>query len=331
MPSAFEPVDDRAYEPTPALLAAKAEPLGEAKTGRAPARSKANRSSKPGRAPKAGAPRPGKPPAGPSKARSRRSGGRSSMSSKMVAGIVGGVALLAVGLVAFLLTRGSDESDPGFTLNEDGVSNTSISAETVAPAVDEATTTTAVVAAPAASLPAVVSFDEAAIGPIQSETEYQVGIQDGPGSALYRLLIDGEPQAEPAPQLPLTVFTPGRHLLVVEITSPEGDVATDPVVVYALGSIPAASFRANLSSVHIETEGWREAVRQFDEFVAAGHTEMELMPSDWFPSLVPGYWNLFVDGFATGDEALAYCAQFELAVPDDCFAVHFDPDAPAGG
>ena len=72
---------------------------------------------------------------------------------------------------------------------------------------------------------------------------------------------------------------------------------------YAVGPIPEASYRANLSSVNVAEEGWAEAVRQFDEFVAAGHAELELMPSDWFPSLVPGYWNLFVDGFGTRDEA----------------------------
>jgi hypothetical protein len=336
MPSAFEPIDDRSYEPTPALLAAKAEPLGGTKTGRPPARSKAPRSSKPPRAPRSGAGRPGKPPAGPSKARGRKSGGQSG-AAKLLIGF-GILAALAGGAAFYFFTQGDGGTDAALTTGEgqptDGADGTDgVSPETgdaTDPAVEPEATSDPI-ASPEAELPPVVSFDEAAVGPIQSETEYQVGIQGGPTDALYRILVDGEPQAEPAAELPPTVFAPGRHLLVIEITNPAGTTSTDPVVVYALGPIPAASYRANLSSVHLVDEGWGEAVRQFDEFVAAGHTDLELMPSDWFPSLVPGYWNLFVDGFETAEQALEYCGQHELAVPDDCFAVQFDPDAPAGG
>ena len=331
VPSAFEPIDDRAYEPTPALLAAKAEPLGGAKTGRPPARSKANRPSKP---PRAGAGRPGKPPVGPSKARGRKPPGRSG-TPKMLIGLGVLVLIIAGGGIYYMLGNG-DETDPNLTLEDgqvgDGGDSISTDTDVTTDQADPTGTTDEAIASPGAveDPPPVVSFDEAAVGPIQSETEYQVGIQGGPSDALYRVLVDGEPQAEPAPELQPTVFVPGRHLLVIEITSPTATTSTDPVVVYALGPIPEASYRANLSSVNVAAEGWGEAVRQFDEYVAAGHANLKLMPSDWFPSLVPGYWNLFVDGFDTAEDALAYCAQHELAVPDDCFAVQFDPDAPAG-
>ena len=72
-------------------------------------------------------------------------------------------------------------------------------------------------------------------------------------------------------------------------------------------------------------------MRQFDEFVAAGHTDGQLMPSDWFPSLTPGYWNIFVGGFSDKPAAVTYCEAVGLAGPDQCFPQFFDPDASAGG
>ena len=54
-------------------------------------------------------------------------------------------------------------------------------------------------------------------------------------------------------------------------------------------------------------------------------------PVDRVPSLAQGYWNLFVGGFPDSDAAKAYCEQNGLSVPDQCFAVYADPNAPAGG
>jgi hypothetical protein len=318
VPSAFEPMDDHlGHESTPALLAAKAEPLGQSTSPR-PSRP---RSGRPGRATG-----PGRPPragSGPTRTRSRSQARRPNDSSKAVIGI-GVVAVVLVGIAAFFFMRGGDGDEP---VLDEATESTPVadSVTSSSPATDPVEE----VAAPTAAPPAVI-FDEAAIGPIQADTEYTIAVGEGPASAQYRLLVDGEPQTEPAPELPPVTFTPGRHVLVIEITSPEGDTATNPVLVYAIGPIPEASYRANLSSVDIEAEGWAEAVRQFDEFVAAGHTDLQLMPSDWFENLVPGYWNLYVDGFATATEALEYCASHGLAVPDDCFAVEFDPGAAVG-
>jgi len=127
------------------------------------------------------------------------------------------------------------------------------------------------------------------------------------------------------------MFSPGLHLLVVEITTPADLTTTVPVLVYAVEGLPPAGFRANLSSVNIENQGWAEAVRQFEEFVGLGHTDIQLMPSNWFPSRTPGHWDLFVGGFESSQTASDYCAQFSLAVPGQCFPVFIDPDAPAGG
>jgi hypothetical protein len=156
-------------------------------------------------------------------------------------------------------------------------------------------------------------------------------VSGGPAQASYQLLVDDAPQADPAPALPPVTFTPGRHLLVVNITSAEGNTSTAPVVVYALGPAPEPSYRANLASIDTTTEGWGVAVRRFDEYIAQGHSNLKLMPSDPYPSLKPGYWNIFVDGFADETAALAYCAQYNLAVPSDCFARYFDANAPASG
>ncbi|MDH3681732.1 MAG: hypothetical protein OEV40_17485, partial [Acidimicrobiia bacterium] len=219
------------------------------------------------------------------------------------------------------------ETDAATLTSDPGSETTAAPAEGDA----DAAATSAEPAGPATGLTPVVIFDEAAIGPIDAGVSYTIAIGEGPGNATYQLLVDGEAQAEPAPELPPVVFTPGRHLLVVNITSPEGNLSTDPVLVYAVGETPALTWRANLSSVNVETEGWAEAVRQYEDFVAAGHTELQLMPSERFPALTPGYWNLYIGGFEDNAAATAYCEQYGLTVPDQCFPQLADPNAAAGG
>ncbi|MFV0526433.1 MAG: hypothetical protein ACK5RL_18260, partial [Acidimicrobiales bacterium] len=177
-----------------------------------------------------------------------------------------------------------------------------------------------------------VRFDEAALGPIVTGTEYQIGIEDGPADATYQLFIDDQPVADPATTLPPVTFDNGLHKLQVEISDPSGPVTSPvPVLVYAAGPAPTApEWRANLSSVNVVEEGWTEAVTQYQDF-AAGHADLQMMPSDWIPSLPAGYWNIFVGGFSSRDQALAYCNQSGLAVPDQCFAVRVEPGAAADG
>lgn len=323
----FDPLDDLGGEATPALLAARAEPL-------------ASERRPPTAAPGGRAPRSSRPPSRGDGSRSPAKRSASSRSrkrrkpkepSKLLIGLgVAVVALAGVG-AAYLFTQRDDggtstsaDQVAGFEQAETDTSETTLATED-SPVMEEQT------AGPVTGLPPVVIFDEAAIGPVQAGQPYQIAVGDGPSGAQYQLLVDDVADAEPAPELPPVTFAPGRHLLVIEITSPEGDISTDPVVVYAVGEVPGVGYRANLSSVNIDTEGWAEAVRQFDEFVAAGHDQLELMPSSPFPSLVPGYWNIFVDGFDSATGATDYCEATGLTVPDQCFAQRFDPNAPAGG
>jgi hypothetical protein len=243
----------------------------------------------------------------------------------------GVVAILLAGFAsAYFLTRGGDESVD--TLNPDG---TDSSIESTQPtdgtgATVEGEPTQSTAPAPVEGPPTVV-FNEAAVGPIEAGIPYTLSVQNSPPGASFQLLVDDVPVAEPAPELAPTTFEPGRHLLVINITSAAGATATGPVLVFALPETPPAAWRANLSSVNIEAEGWAEAVTRYDAYVEAGHTDLQLLPSARVPSLTQGYWNIFVGGFADSAAATAYCEQSGLSVPDQCFAVYADPNAPAGG
>ncbi len=320
--TAFEPMDDLDREPTPALLAAKAEPLGGAPSSARPAR----------RAPKSSRSKAGEAArVSKSRAKSRR---KTKEPSKFWLG-VGFLAVLLAGFAtAYFLTRSGDTDSVASGDQEAAPSSTALTTDTSAadgqPAAVDTTTAESAPAAPTGAEPVVI-FDEAAVGPIDAGVSYTIGVGEGPESAMYQLLVDNVPAADPAPELPPVTFTPGRHLLVIDITSPSGNIQTNPVLVYAVGEVPAPNWRANLSSVDIVNEGWAEAAKQFDEYVAAGHAELQLMPSERIPSLTPGYWNLYVGGFADSAAALAYCEQYGLTVPDDCFPKLADPSAPAGG
>ena len=178
--------------------------------------------------------------------------------------------------------------------------------------------------------PPTIRFDEAAMGPVNADTPYSLTLTTVPvGATGYQLIVDDVPQGEPAAEIPQVTFTPGKHLLKVDTITPTGIVSSTAVIVYAISAVPAAvTYRANLASVNIDpnVEGWGQAITRFDAFVAAGHTELQLMPSDFFPGLTPGYWNLYIGGFASTAEATAYCEQFSLG-PDDCFAIEVAPPA----
>ncbi|MEM7339344.1 MAG: hypothetical protein AAF467_11890 [Actinomycetota bacterium] len=320
--SAFTPMEDvGSPEPTPALLAARAEPLADSgpsarpRTGDGP-RAAALGGDGPRRS-------SGSASGGPTNSR-RQVRRKPKEPPKLLIGLgVAGILLFGA-LAAFFLTRGGDDSETATGLEDAAVTDTTV--EDVAGPTDDLATTDSTVAE-AVELPPVVIFDEAAVGPVQSGQPYKVAVGDGPADSQVRLIVDDEPVTEFAPELPEVTFTPGRHLLVIEAQSGGTTVATDPVVIYAVGELPPVSYRANLSSVDMQAEGWAEAIRQFDEYTAAGHTELELMPSDWFADLPTGYWNIFVGGFQSATEASEYCEQFGLAQPDDCFPRRVDPDA----
>lgn len=355
-PDGFDSLSYLRHEPTPALLAAKAEPLGDPTPSRRTPRAKpAGKQAKAGRPAKTGS-----RPAGPA-TRSNRSGrpgapseaGRSAKSRAQAQQAArrkpkepskGLLALAAVGVILVGVAAGYWLTNRN---KDDGATTTSLAgptATTAAPgatgsetsvAGDPATTVAGTGVAPAGTKPAVV-FNEAAAAPVASTQAYTITVRDAPAdAATYLLKVDDQPVGEPAAQLAPYQFTPGRHLLQIEISGPSGTTATDPVVVYALGETPGRTYRANLSSVSTDPTqpngGWAEAVKQFDAFYAAGHTNVKLMPSDPYPSLKPGYWNIFVDGFADSTAAEAYCAERGLTVPTQCFPKLFDPSAPASG
>ncbi|MDH4077384.1 MAG: hypothetical protein OEW29_15755, partial [Acidimicrobiia bacterium] len=341
-------------EPTPALLAAKAEPLGDPTPSRRTPRAKpAGKQAKSGRPAKTSS-RPAGP--APRSTRSNRTGapseaGRSARSHAQAQQSArrkpkepskGLLALAAVGVILIGVVAGYWLTNRN---KDDGATNTSLAGptattadpaatgSTTAAAGDPATTVASTGAAPTGVKPAVV-FNDAAAAPVESTKAYTISVRDAPAdAATYLLRVDDQPVGQPAAQLAPYQFTPGRHLLQIEISGPSGTTATDPVVVYALGETPGRTYRANLSSVSTDPNqpngGWAEAVKQFDALYAGGHTNVKLMPSDPYPSLKPGYWNIFVDGFADAAAAEAYCTEHGLVVPGQCFPKLFDPNAQA--
>ncbi|MFV0259515.1 MAG: protein kinase domain-containing protein [Acidimicrobiales bacterium] len=239
-------------------------------------------------------------PMGPSPAGavgpSRRGGGR-----RLLVAVAVVLGLAAVGLAAGLtLPTDADDAatDPtGTAMSVSGTADTALA----------------------------LAFDEAADGPVRSGESYTLTVDGADPAAGYRLIEDGSAVAEGSG--PFT-YTPvrGRHELQLE-SSTDPAVRSAPLELYAIGELPPAGYRVNLASVPNGPGNWPVALARFDELVAAGHTDLELLPSDWFPNLTPGYWNLFVPGF--GDQptlGVAYCDSFGLAVPDDCFTSFFDPD-----
>lgn len=177
----------------------------------------------------------------------------------------------------------------------------------------------------------VLSLEGADSGPLETETAYPTQLEGAPVDSEYIVIVDGREQGEPIDYLPDLVLPEGRHSIVMEVMYQGETATTNPVEVYVLAPELAASYRANLSSVSVQDEGWGEAMRQFDEFRAAGHEQLKLSPSDPYPSLLPGYWNIYVDGFGSREESAAYCESSGLSIPDQCFPSPFDPDAPARG
>lgn len=184
-------------------------------------------------------------------------------------------------------------------------------------------------AAPAAlSDSPVLTLNGAAEGPLEVETQYEMAIDGVPNGSQYLVVVDDIPQEPALDYLPVLILPEGRHTISVTVTSGDTTANTNPVDVYVLAPELTATYRANLSSVSVSDQGWSEALQQFDNFREAGHENVMLSPSDPYPSLLPGFWNIYVGGFADAAAATAYCEQFDLAIPDACFPAPFDPDGP---
>ena len=248
--------------------------------------------------------------------------------NKLLLGLAVGLVVLVGVAVAYLFTRGDD------TTTTEVADAAPEAAESVddpeAAPLEDATPTDEVDALAAEPEPAVdeptLFFDEAQTAPLQQGETYSIDLVGEPEGSLLQVVVDDIPQGAPGEVLPDLILPAGRHSLYIEITNGAEVTQSTPVNVYVLGPEPVQGYRANLSSVDIQTEGWAEAIRQFDEFRAAGHEGLQLAP------LTDGYWNIFVPGL--GEElsgATTYCEQFGLEVPVDCFAVYYEPTgAPTG-
>jgi serine/threonine protein kinase len=179
------------------------------------------------------------------------------------------------------------------------------------------------------SSPTVTAMVEsAAEGPVAAGSELEIILGGASEEALFRPVIDGLATGVSGPDVPTVVLEPGRHSIAVEVTTGDDFEVTEPIEVYAIGEPPGSGYRANLASVSVDDQGWPATLETFDRLVAAGHSGLEILRSDEYNQQAPGYWNLFVPGF--GDDpaaAEAYCAQYDLAIPSQCFAGYFDPDA----
>ena len=174
----------------------------------------------------------------------------------------------------------------------------------------------------------VFRFPAGATGPLDAGESYELVVEGGDGASLYRLVVDGQAIGEPSNELTPLVAAAGRHSVAVEVTRGEVVEVTNTVETYTIGALPTPGLRVNLVSVAAEPDAWPIALRRYDELFEVGHVDLEMLPSDQFPSLTPGYWNLYVPDF--GDdraEATAYCERFSLEVPDECFVSFFDPNA----
>jgi hypothetical protein len=246
-----------------------------------------------------------------------------------VAGILALVAL-AAGYFFFIRDDGGDadqfavEADSNGDLVEEDLEGDAATGDPATDAMGDQTD-----GAPAVlSETPVLTLQGADDGPLETEIQYEMQIQGVPATSQYLVIVDSIPQEPALDYLPLLILPEGRHSIAVEVRSGVDSATTNAVDVYVLAPQLTETYRANLSSVSMSGEGWSEAIRQFDEFRAAGHDGLVMSPSDPYPSLLPGFWNLYVGGFADGAEAQAYCEQAGLVIPDECFPAPFDPDGP---
>ncbi|MEM9655546.1 MAG: hypothetical protein AAGA65_25900 [Actinomycetota bacterium] len=229
--------------------------------------------------------------------------------------------LLAAGLAAILLlgaaaawyfTRDTTADEVATGDTEQAVTE---STDTTEPATPEAT----VAPEPLVNEPTLF-FDAATAGPLQQGETYSIDLVGEPDGSLLQVVVDDIPQGEPDVLLPDLILPAGRHTIYIQITNGAEVSQSTPIELYVLGDPPPQGFRANLSSVDMQTEGWAEAIRQFDEYRAAGHEALQIRP------ISPGYYNLFIGGLGEDrSAAVAYCESFSLAVPDQCFPTYFEP------
>lgn len=172
------------------------------------------------------------------------------------------------------------------------------------------------------------AFDVGSSGPLDAGDTFDLEVLGAGPETRYRYVVDGVPVGMPTEDLGPFVADPGRYSMAIEVTQGEVVTTTPPVALYVIGDLPSAGYRANLSSITAESANWATALDVYDRLVDEGHTDLQILPSDRFASLRGGFWNLFVGGFGDDrDAGLAYCDEFGLAPPDECFVSFFDPEA----
>jgi hypothetical protein len=235
------------------------------------------------------------------------------------------LALLAVAALAgvgWWFLRGPGAGDE---VASEGDATESVDTTVAAPAAEEQTTTTEVTqASPQVDEPTLL-MPEAEQGPLQEGTQYAIELLGAPAGSTLEVVVDDRPQGSAGEILPVLLLPAGRHKIEVAITAPDGtnDLST-PVEVYVLGADRPTGYTANLASIDIVNEGWAYALQRYDEYRAAGHDGLQLQP------LTEGYYNIFVPGMGEdADTVIAYCEQFGLAYPTDCFAKYYEAAAGA--
>jgi serine/threonine protein kinase len=169
-------------------------------------------------------------------------------------------------------------------------------------------------------------FPAGADGPLDAGESYDLDIVGAEVGALFRYVVDGEAVGTATEELPPFVADPGRHSIAIEVTRGDDVTRTELVELYVIGDLPEPGYRANLSSITAVPENWSTALATFDRLTEDGHDDLMLLPSDRFPSLRPGFWNLFVPGFGDDREAASdYCDRFGLVQSEECFGSFFDP------
>jgi len=236
--------------------------------------------------------------------------------NRVLLGLALALVVLAGAAVAWWLTRddGAEGSAAG-EVEQAAETTTTLAAgdaaaapEPEAPAVEE----------PVLDVP-TLSLLDVEPGPLDSETTYSLDLFGEPAGSMLQVIVDDVPQGQPDVLLPDLILPAGRHTLVVNVTDGAGTRLSSPIEVYVLDAPPAQGTLANLASIDMVNEGWDEAIRRFDEYRAAGHQNLRLLP------ITPGFWNIFVADQVDAAAVATYCEGFGLGVPDDCFAKDFDP------
>ncbi len=173
----------------------------------------------------------------------------------------------------------------------------------------------------------------ASTGPLQAGQTYDVSVDNAPGDASFRLVVDGVADGAPASVVPSLIAETGRHSVAVEVTSGSEIETTAPVAFYALAGSAgsddveplAPGFVASLRAIDA-SEGWGVTMATFDHMTEAGHGDLSLAPSEQIVGLTPGRWVLYVPGFGEdADAAEEYCRAQNLEIPTYCYAGYHQP------